>query len=275
MKKILVPTDKSENASHALNYGLNLFEGEEVEFILFQSFDIPTYTADMPMPMDVIGSEELKRVLDEDVDRLRKKYDGTGFRFSVQVEAGSLSFNVDELVEKLGIDIVLMGTRGASGMAAAVIGTNTADVIQSASCTVLAVPENADITKPKSILFASDNKGLSDADILDPMMEIAERFKAHVHLMNVLDEGKMTSVDEAVAGLKLDHILERIDHTFHFENSNDKAHAIEEYLNTHDIDMLAVIPRRNNFFDAIFHRSVTRKLALHTKVPLLVMHDLG
>ncbi|MBI1288760.1 MAG: hypothetical protein GC178_14425 [Flavobacteriales bacterium] len=275
MKKILVPTDKSENANHALSYGLNLFEGEQVEFILFQSFDIPTYTADMPMPMDVVGSEELKRVLDQDVERLQKKYDGTGFRFSAQVEAGSLSLNVDELVERLGIDLVLMGTKGASGVAAAIIGTNTADVIQAATCAVLAVPENANIIKPQSILFATDNKGLSDPGILDPMMEVAERFKAHVHLMNVLDEGKMTSVEEAVAGLKLDHLLERIDHTFHFENGNDKAHAIEEYLNTHDIDMLAVIPRRNNFFDAIFHRSVTRKLALHTKVPLLVMHDLG
>jgi nucleotide-binding universal stress UspA family protein len=275
MKKILVPTDRSENAKHAMNYGLNLFAGEKAEFILFQSFDIPTYTADMPMPMDVIGTDELQRVLDEDVADLNKKYAGTGFTFSGKVEAGSLSFNVDELVSEMNIDLVLMGTKGASGVAAAIIGTNTADVIQAATCSVLTVPEAAAISKPKSILFASDNKGLSDASVIEPMLELAERFNAHIHLMNVLDEGKMTSVDEAVAGLKLDHILERIEHTFHFENSNDKAHAIEEYLNTHEIDLLAVIPRRNNFFDAIFHRSVTRKLALHTKVPLLAMHDLS
>ncbi len=276
MKKILVPTDRSENASRALNYALKLFDGEEVEFVLFQSYDIPTYTADMPMPIDIVGAEELTRILNEDVDKLKEKCTDQKFTFSCLVESGSLAMNIEQLVEEKAIDLIVMGTKGASGLAAAIIGSNTSDVIQAASCPVLAVPESADISSlPKQILFASDNKGLSDSSVISPLMDIAAKNEAHIHVMNVLDEGKMTTVDEAVAGLKLDHLLERFEHTFHFDNSNDKAEAIENYLNTHDIDMLAVIPRKNNFFDAIFHRSVTRKLTLHTKVPLLAMHDLG
>lgn len=276
MKKILVPTDRSENANHALNYALNLFKGEEIEFVLFQSFDIPTYTADMPMPIDVVGAEELERLLLEDIKKLEADHTESSFSFSTQVAQGSLSLNIEDLVEKLSIDLVIMGTKGASGIAAAVIGSNTSDVIQAATCPVLAVPESADVTAlPTQILFASDNKGLSNSEVISPLVHIAKKYGSHIHLMNVLDEGKMTSVDEAVAGLNLDHLLEEVEHTFHFENSNDKAQAIEEYLNTHNIDMLAVIPRKNNFFDAIFHRSVTRKLTLHTKVPLLAMHDLG
>lgn len=276
MKRVLVPTDRSENANHALKYALNLLRGEEVEFTLFQSFDIPTYAADMPVPVDMLGMEELKRVLDDDAKKLSEKYAQEKFTFKTKVEMGSLSFNVDQLAESEKIDLVVMGTKGASGLAATIIGSNTADVIQTATCPVLAVPESADVDQlPSQILFASDNKGLSDASVIDPLMEIASKFKAHIHLMNVLDAGKMTTVDEAVAGLRLDHMLETIEHTFHFENSNDKPHAIEEYLNTHNIDLLAVIPRKNNFFDAIFHKSVTRRLALHSKVPLLAMHDLG
>jgi len=276
MKKILVPTDRSENANHALNYALKLFDGEEVQFMLFQSYEIPTYTADMPVPMAVIGADELTRILNEDVCRLEQDSVGQNFTFRCLVQAGSLAMNIESLVEDEGIDLIVMGTKGASGLAAAVIGSNTADVIQAATCPVLAVPESADISSlPKQILFASDNKGLSDASVISPMIDFAAKNDAHIHIMNVLDEGKMTSVDEAVAGLKLDHLLEQFEHTFHFENSDDKAEAIENYLNTHDIDMLAVIPRKNNFFDAIFHRSVTRKLTLHTKVPLLAMHDLG
>jgi len=247
-----------------------------VEFILFQSFEIQSYTADMPVPIDILGQEELQRILEEDVKKLNDMHKGKGFHFSSKVEMGSLSLNVGQLVEDEAIDLVVMRTKGASGLTAAIIGSNTADVIQAATCPVLAVPEDADIRViPSQILFATDNKGLSNANVISLLTEIATRHKSHIHLMNVLDEGKMTTVDEAVAGLKLDHILENIEHTFHFENSNDKAHAVEEYLNTHNIDLLAVIPRKNNFFDAIFHRSVTRKLTLHTKVPLLAMHDLG
>lgn len=275
MKKILVPTDRSDNAKHALNYALELFKGEEVEFVLFQSFDIPTYTADMPVIIEDFGSDEVKRLLEQDVHDLRKKYAEGKFTFSAMVESGSLSFNVEHLVEELGIDMVVMGTKGASGISAAIIGSNTSDVIQAATCPVLAVPESATIELPTQILFATDNKGLSDASVITSLTDIAKKFKSHIHLMNVLDEGKMTTVDEAVEGLKLDHILEEIEHTFHFENAADKAQAIENYLNTHNIDLLAVVPRKNNFFDAIFHRSVTRKLTLHTKVPMLAMHDLG
>lgn len=276
MKKILVPTDRSENANHALNYALNLFKGEEVEFILFQSYDIPAYTADMPMPMDFVGAEELTRILNQDIAKLKEANADNAFTFSCVVEGGSLTMNVERLVEDMNIDLVVMGTKGASGLAAAVIGSNTADVIQAASCPLLAVPESADVNAmPKNILFATDNKGLSSSSVVDSLMFFAKKYSSHIHLMNVLDEGKMTTVDEAVAGLKLDHLLESVEHSFHFENSNDKAAAIENHLNTHNIDMLAVIPRKNNFFDAIFHRSVTRKLTLHTKVPLLAMHDLG
>lgn len=275
MKKILVPTDRSENAKHALKYALELFKGEEVEFTLFQTYDVPTYTADMPVAIDDFGADELKRILDQDAESLRRECSEENFTFKTKVEAGSLSFNVETLVDDLGFDLIVMGTKGASGLAAAIIGSNTADVIQAATCPLLAVPESAEIRMPRSVLFASDNKGLKDSNVISPLIDIAKKFKSHVHLMNVLDEGKMTSVDEAVEGLKLDHFLEEIEHTFHFENSNDKAQAIENYLNTHNIDLLAVVPRKNNFFDAIFHRSVTRKLTLHTKVPMLAMHDLG
>jgi nucleotide-binding universal stress UspA family protein len=275
MYKVLVPTDGSKNANHALNYALNLLDGQEVEFILFQSYDIPVYTADIPMPVDTLGHDELQRILEKDAQNLRKTYAESGFTFSTRVEMGSLSFNVNALLEELAIDLVVMGTKGASGWEGVIIGSNTADVIQAASCAVLAVPHGAEIAVPKTILFASDNKGLSSNEVVAPMIRLAKLYKAHIHLMNVLDEGKLTTVDEAVAGLRLDNLLEGIDHTFHFEYGKDKAQAIETYLNTHDIDLLAVVPRRNNFFDAIFHKSVTRKLALHSMVPLLAMHDLG
>lgn len=276
MKKVLIPTDRSENAKHALNYALNLFDGENIEFVLFQSYDIPTYATDMPVPIDLIDPKELTVMLEKDIELLKKQTSGQQFKFTAMVEAGSLTMNVEETVERLQIELIVMGTKGASGLAATIIGSNTADVIQAATCPVLAVPESADLSaNPKKILFASDNKGLSDVSIISPLMYVAEKNDSHIHIMNVLDEGKMTTVDEAVAGLKLDHLLEKFEHTFHFENSNDKAEAIEDFLKANDIDMLAVIPRKNNFFDAIFHRSVTRKLTLHTKVPLLAMHDLG
>ncbi len=275
MKRILIPTDRSANANHALNYALELFKGSQIEFTLFQSFQYPVYTTDIPVFSEDLGIDEALLDLERLTDVLREKWSSSNYTFKTIVEAGPLSINLEQLVDSLGIDLIVMGTKGASGISAAIIGSNTSDVIQSAICPVLAVPENAVIKIPARILFAIDNKGLTNANVIALLTEISKSFQSHVHLMNVLDEGKMTTVDEAVEGLKLDHILEEVEHTFHFENSSDKAHAIENYLNQHNIDMLAVVPRKNNFFDSLFNRSVTRKLTLHTKVPMLAMPDLG
>ena len=275
MKKVLVPTDSSENAKHALEYALNLFAGEEVEFTLFNSFLIPVYSADMPIVVDDFGLDNLQQELEKDAEVLKDRYASTKYSFKVIVESGSLSISLNHLVDTLGIDLVVMGTKGASGLVAAIMGSNTSDIIEIATCPVLAVPEGANLSVPKNIVFASDNQGLSDSCVITPLTDLALKYQSHIHLMNVLDEDKMTTVDEAVEGLRMDHILDKILHTFHFENAKDKAEAIEEYLNTHDIDLLAVVPRKNNFFDSIFHKSVSRKLALHTKVLLLAMRDLG
>lgn len=271
MQRVLLPTDASQNAEHALNYAMKLFEGEPIDFILFQSIEIPIYSADMPVPMTLIDTEAYKQNLKAKAAELQQNHKETKFKFSALVESGSLSFNVERLVEEEAIDLIVMGTKGASGITAAIIGSNTADVISIAKCPVLAVPESAQLSIPKEVLFATDNKGNASKEVLQPFISLAERFNSHVHLMNVLNEGELTSVDEAVEGLKLDHLLENIRHTYHFVNANDKVSTIESYATKNNINLLVVIPHHNDFFSSIFHRSVTRKLALHSKVPLLTL----
>ena len=273
MKRILLPTDGSENAEHALNYAIQLFEGEQVEFILFRSIEIQAYSADLPIPMMPDLTDAVRGSLNATAARLQDKYAETKFKFIAQVGSGSLSFNVEQLVADEAIDLVVMGTMGASGITASIIGSNTTDVISTAKCPVLAVPASADLSIPKEILFATDNKGLADKHVLQPLIFLAGRFGSHIHMMNVLDEGDFTSVDAAVEGLILDHMLEKVHHTYYFVNANDRVEAIENHLNTHNIDLLVVIPRHNDFFSSIFHRSVTRKLALQSKVPLLALSN--
>jgi nucleotide-binding universal stress UspA family protein len=275
MKTIILPTDGSKNAEHAMRYALALHAGQTVRFIVFQSIDISAYGADIPISPELIGVEVHEQELTRNINIWASEYTFEPFTFEAKVMLGGLAPCLDELAEDVGAHLVVMGTKGATGLLGAVLGSNTSDVIANASCPVIAVPEDAAIGTPKTILFATDNKGLSSPEIAAPMLDIARRSRASVHLLHVLDEGVTITVDEAIAGLQLEHLLEGVPHNYLFLSSEDKALAIEQHVNGNDIDLLVTVPRRNNFFDAIFHRSVTRKLALHTKVPLLVMHDLG
>lgn len=274
MNTIILPTDGSENAAHAMRYAMHLFSGQETRFIVFESVDISAYGSDLPV-VNVIGTEEIEEMLGRSIVPLKAEFAHEPFHLEVKAALGGLVPCLDELAETEDADLIVMGTKGASGLLGAVIGSNAADVIANATCPVIAVPSGAELKLPKRILFATDNKGLSSPSVAQPMLRIAVKCKATIQLVHVLDEGHTIELDEAVAGLKLEQLLSDIPHDYLFLSNSDKAAAIEHHANDNGIDMLVTVPRRNNFFDAIFHRSVTRKLALHTKVPLLVMHDLG
>lgn len=274
MKTIILPTDGSKNAELAMRYAVGLFKGQQTRFIIFRALDVASYGADLPV-VDVIGVDETVAMLQRDTDAFRKEFVSDEVIFEVKASLGGLAPCLDELAEEEDADLIVMGTKGATGLLGAVIGSNAADVISNASCPVIAVPEDSEVKLPQRILFATDNKGLSDPVIAKPMTDIARQSGASIQILHVLDEGHTITVDEAIAGLKLDQLIKDVPHDYLFLSGKDKALTIEQHAIDNGIDMLVTVPRRNNFFDAIFHRSVTRKLALHTKVPMLVMHDLG
>ena len=73
--------------------------------------------------------------------------------------------------------------------------------------------------------------------------------------------------------MQLDDQLGGIKHHFDFIEDDDKQHGIDEYLKTNNPDLLVMLKRKSGFFQSIFHKSITKKMALHGHTPLLVLHD--
>lgn len=275
MKTVILPTDGSANAEHAMRYALQLQSGETTTFIIFQSIDISAYGADVPLTFSVLDAQEMERNLLDRVAPLLAEFSKQPFTFEAKVAFGGVAPCIDELTEQRKIDLIVMGTKGATGLEGAIFGSVSAEVVSTTTCPVIVVPQQAELKLPKTILFAIDNKGLSSSEIAEPMLNLAKQTKAQLHLLHVLDEGHVINVKEAIAGLQMEHLLAEIPHDYLFLSNADKALAIEQHVQANAVDLVVTVPRRNNFFDAIFHRSVTRKLAMHVKVPILVMHDLG
>ena len=55
--------------------------------------------------------------------------------------------------------------------------------------------------------------------------------------------------------------------------SNDVEDSILDFIKLHRIDLLAVAKHKRGFWDSLFHSSLTKKLAMHINIPLLVLHD--
>ena len=267
IEQILVPTDFSACAELALRYATRLAKATGAQLCLYHACHVPT-NPHASLGMGRLG-EQLQRNAQEEMQELAARFDWEGVPHRTEVEMGLLTDMVARKVETDDIDLVVIGTQGASGLGK-LMGSNAAAVIDRVDCPVLAVPARATLAPTQKILFASDLGELQTADVLRPLVTLAKALGAHVHILKVeTDVENITRppqqlLAEAFAG---------VPHAYHMVVDDDVDDGIQAYVEEHQMDMLAMMPRRHSFFARLFGASVTREMAYKTNVPLLAFHD--
>lgn len=142
MKKILVPTDFSNNAYNALYYATRLFKNEACQFYILNTCEIET-----PVLTSSNGSQQIQQ---ESQEKLAETFhsivrDTEDFKHSYETisTAKNLQQSIEDMVIEKNIDLIVMGTKGATGAKGFIWGSNTSNIIQRIKCCpVLAVPED-------------------------------------------------------------------------------------------------------------------------------------
>ncbi len=276
MNTLLLTTDFSENARKAIDYVIKMVGTKDLRYILLHTYSTP---ATLNTPRDASGGKEQKEIeqrLDEEKDKIREMV-GDGDEGALQMETivrwGDLENVIEDIVTSYDVDLVVMGTQGRSGLKRAFVGSSTAKVATRVGRPLLAVPENCDRERLERILLTSDNKGLGDASALEPLKEIVRRFHAQILILNVLEEGKLPSTDQAAEGIRLDHYLEGYPHTYHFIESNNVEDGIDRFVEENSVDLIVTINRSRALLDKLLGNSVSKEMVHHTRLPLLVLHD--
>ncbi|HUH48203.1 MAG TPA: universal stress protein, partial [Arenibacter sp.] len=162
MRRILLPTDFSDNSFDAIRYALLVFKNLKCTFHLLHTYMPPIYNSEYLIGSpgqiglgDVI-QETSKTQLEDLKSRLENQYDNPKHSFIVHTAFNTLLNEVIETIASEKIDLVVMGTKGATGAQEILFGTNTAHVIKKAKCPVIAVPPKFKYEAPKDILFPTD-----------------------------------------------------------------------------------------------------------------------
>jgi nucleotide-binding universal stress UspA family protein len=103
---------------------------------------------------------------------------------------------------------------------------------------------------------------------------MAMRFGAEIHVLHIGEEFNL-STDESHQAKYIERSLKKVSHSYHLMVKKDVEQGINEYVDEHNIDMVAVLPRAHKLVERLFKGSWTKKLALHCYVPLLVLRDEG
>lgn len=279
MKKVVLPTDFSENAWKAISYATTLYKNLECEFYLLNVFSIDSFSLSSILPPEpglpvydyALGDSQMK------LEDLRDKliYDkNPKHRYELVSKYNSLTEALKNLVNKKDIDIIIMGTKGATDSINVLYGSNALDVMENITgCPVLVVPDEAHAVIPKEIVFTTSLKHYYKQNELISLFQIVELSKANVKILHVLEkEKKLSNTQEEIKNMLL-NIFQPFKHSFHILVSKGEPEiVIAKFTEENKSDMIALVNRKHNFLTSIIGQTFTEEMGLESKIPLLIMH---
>jgi nucleotide-binding universal stress UspA family protein len=280
MQKILIPTDFSEGARQAMKYGVALADEMGADLVFF-------HTAFALIPTSSSSAEYQKQVaitLAEKTELLRQEarltfealainMDDRNCTFVVKFEESMLDV-IEDVVKETQIDLVVMGTRGASGLKKLFIGSNTTGLMERVKCPVLAVPAGYEYHDVKTIAYATDLLHVHQEGL--EAVKIAKMFDADLDIFHVYPVYPMQVNPEkfdkeaAAEKLRTETQFDRI--KFHFVKvfvDNAIVEGINIYTETRQPDMLVMFTRKRTFFEKLLNSSTTKEVAFNVQLPLL------
>ncbi len=271
MQKLLVPTDFSECAENALDYALFIAKNMNAEITLLSAYHIPSSgSATIVVNIQEDMRNETQEELSALIDKKSKEYP------KIKI-TGETDFNVPvnsilRHTEKNDYDMVVLGTTGASGVKDIFLGSTTSNLVDKVRIPILAVPHNSNFRSIESILMACSLESIKSVDSMNFLKLFATSLNLEVKFFNVYkenDEGLADRIAKKKEGLKI--IFDSFKYEIELIQSNDIEDAVLQAVGKNQL--LSVVTRERKFFDKMFHPSMSKKLAKHSKSPILILHE--
>lgn len=277
MKTFIVPTDFSDTSKNAARFAARLSEQvPDAKIILYNVFDkIDTESSDGSVVLN--DHESRKKIMELALESVKTEMLQAAPRASISCYAEEDSSFLDSL-EKLArhkeANMVIMGITGATPLAQIFIGSNTLDMVRRNVCPVMIIPPDAEFTGIKNVAFTSDFKDVEKTTPSKALKDVLDIFKPFIHVVNVDSEHYVEVTEEYKAErAKLENILSGYETEYYFMRQFDFMEAINQFVTDYKIDMIFTVPKKHSFLEGLFKSSYTKKLAYHSHVPLVAIHE--
>jgi nucleotide-binding universal stress UspA family protein len=278
MKRILVPTDFSPTAELAFRFAVNVATRAKGSITLYHNY--------VPIGSTFIGTEitrkeynaECEASLTKKLELLKKKVlgDVTEVAVSITVGRAPLIDNMLGFVAHNNIDLIVMGTQGASGFKKTIIGSVAAKIIEKSDIPVLLVPEKYIMKEPRQFVFASNFQSF-EKNALTLVIDMVNMFDAdltvlHFQSLNIpaAEKEKEKNDFEAFA-YTLQRIYNESNIKFHLLEASSVIETMERMCEAFPYDVMVMVRRKKSFIEKFFIKSFTQNMAYTTQKPLLIV----
>tara|TARA_R110002033_G_scaffold8760_9_gene29815 strand:- start:12191 stop:13033 length:843 start_codon:yes stop_codon:yes gene_type:complete len=278
MKKILITTDFSENAWNSIFTAIKLYTEVDCHFYILHAFE--------PSPLNLMGSKNHQRlsVIYDSLSKNSKKeleeiltyfainHKNLKHQFSTLSKPGNLEDAVELAVNENDIDILIMGTQGATGAKEVFLGSNTVKVLKKVTnIPILTVPTGYNFQSLKSVLFATDFTVPYKKNGLEPIFELSKIWKSNIEIVHVSVEFILNEHQESNKEV-LKERLSGLDYKFkNLPFEIDVSKSIDKYTENSHSSILSLIRHQHTFWEKVIGEAVVKKVAFHSKIPVLFL----
>lgn len=280
-KVIVIPTDFSECAASAMEYGLafaNAIKAKicalHVVYPQLDAQDIPIFSATATQTKTELG----KQALVSWVNKIKEKSPQKNYAhldIETKIKVGSTANCISSYASEVNADLILMGTDGTQAIQKRMMGSLTASMINNVETPILTVPSNYNYTGIKTIAFASD---YSDADPYEvwKFSQLLSPLSPIIHFVHVSSKDEDLEKSE----IQLRNIekffkghVPFMQMKFHNLNGEFVREQLMEFARNNDIDLLGMYHIQRPWYERIMFQSKSQDMVLHSDIPILVLME--
>lgn len=274
-RRILCPTDFSINAQNAIEYAIALFKDEACVFYILNTYHVEGYTME---PTFTDGFEESKKKSLGGLQIVREWVTAdkaVDHKFHTVSECGYLIDIMNTIVDQKDIDLVVIGTKGASDSRMDIYGSHTVLAMEEIrNCPVLAIPPKTSFAKIREIVFPTDYRTTFKRLEFQYLVDIAKMSNSSIAVLNVVNKNESLEADQINNKNLLKGCFEDLDYSFHIVKNKDVQVAINSFIEGRGSDMVSFINRRHSFFGLILSGPMVKNLNYCTGIPVLALHGI-
>ena len=270
MEKILVPCDFSDQAIHAFRLALDIARSSRAEVHLLHVIELPIMHDDVLTPLPSFDENLLKELSERAETRmLELKGEANEDAFVVtKIEFGPILSIITNYQEENDVNLIVMGTKGISGMAEVFIGSNAEKVVRHAACPVVVVKRQAEIEELKHIVFPNSmEEGQEDLVLHVKALQNALKATLHIVWIDTTDrQGDPSAIKQQLEAFAKGFMIQ--DYTVNVFKASDRETGIINFTHWINASMIAMGTHARKGLSHFFKGSVTEDVVNHVDCPI-------
>lgn len=277
MKTILVPTDFSAVAKTAATYAMKLAGRlHATTLIFYNAYQAPVMTEPGLPVVQLLDIDSLKQISEEGLQNFTRELKTLcppQLKIETISEFAILTNSINDICERTGADLIIMGITGGSKLEEVLIGSTATSVVSHSKVPVIVIPPGAVYNDLNKIMLACDFGKVEDSTPLHELKHLLDITGARLYVLHTYKNDKDITADKNYRAELLKGKLHTYNPEYHFEKNDNFIDGINEFADNNKIDLIVTIPKKHGFFDNIFKENHTKQLAFHSHVPLMCIHE--